>query len=83
MGLEKRGKGTGPMEDRDGCLEGLFKLLMLTAVTDYLQRRFGFGRGCSCTGIGCGMVLLVCFVVFACSILTGTDWTRLQIAWPF
>lgn len=71
------------MEDRDGCLEGLLKLFALTAVTDYLQRRFGFGRGCSCTGIGCGTILLIFFVVFACSIVTGTDWTRLQIVWPF
>lgn len=71
------------MEDRDGCLEGLFKLFMLTAATDWLQKRFGFGRGCSCTGLGCGVVILVLFVVFACSIVTGTDWTRLQMAWPF
>ena len=38
------------MERRQGCLTGLLELFMLTALFDSLQKRFGFGRGCSCTG---------------------------------
>ena len=56
------------MDERPGCLGGLF---------DFLQDNFGFGRGCSCTGIGCGFLLLILFILFACQILLGTDWTRL------
>jgi predicted PurR-regulated permease PerM len=65
------------MNNRPGCLVGLFKLFLLDVVFDWLQRRFGFGRGCSCSGIGCGIILFIIFVALACSTLTGTDWTRL------
>ena len=71
------------MRERQGCLGGLLQLFMLTAATDWLEKRFGFGRGCSCSGIGCGFVILILFVIFACSIVAGTDWTRLYLAWPF
>jgi hypothetical protein len=64
------------MNNRPGCLSGLLKLTVLNFVFDWLQERFGFGRGCSCTGIGCGVILLILFVMFACSIVTGTDWFR-------
>jgi len=65
------------MNDRPGCLSGIFKLILLDWLFDFLQDRFGFGKGCSCSGIGCGFILLIIFIGLACSILTGTDWTRL------
>ena len=64
------------MRDRPGCLSGLFKLAFLNWLFDWLQDRFGFGRGLSCTGIGCGLILLVIFVLLACGVITGTDWLR-------
>ena len=65
------------MRDRDGCLEGVLKLVLLTAVFDWLENRFGFGRGFSCTGVGCGFIILVVFIVMACGVVTGTDWLSL------
>lgn len=65
------------MERRPGCLVGLFKLAFLNVVFDWLQDRFGFGRGCSCTGMGCGVILTILFVILVCSTCTGTDWLRL------
>jgi hypothetical protein len=67
-------------DDRQGCLAGLLQFFLLNTVFDWLQDRFGFGRGCSCTGIGCGFILFIIWVGIACSILTGTNWTRL---WGF
>jgi hypothetical protein len=40
---------------------------------DWLNDNVGFGRG-GCTGVGCGLVLLVVALVFGCSILFGTNW---------
>jgi hypothetical protein len=65
------------MRDRDGCLEGILKLVLLTALFDWLEDNFGFGRGCSCSGIGCGFLILVIFVIAACGVITGTDWFSL------
>jgi hypothetical protein len=65
------------MERRPGCLEGLFKLAILTAAFDWLQDRFGFGRKTSCFSLGCGVILLFLFVVLVCGTCTGTEWTRL------
>jgi hypothetical protein len=65
------------MRDRPGCLSGLFKLAFLNWLFDWLQDRFGFGRRLSCTGIGCGLILLVIFVLLACGVITGTDWLRI------
>jgi uncharacterized membrane protein YtjA (UPF0391 family) len=65
------------MDRRPGCLGGLLRLAILNVVFDWLQENFGFGRGCSCTGIGCGTILFIIFVLMACSIMTGTDWFRL------
>ncbi len=62
------------MNNRPGCLSGLLKLAFLNWIFDWLQDRFGFGRGASCTGCGCGIILLVLFVLFSCSVLTGTNW---------
>ncbi|MGQ0602747.1 MAG: hypothetical protein ACT4QE_13765 [Anaerolineales bacterium] len=67
-------------DDRPGCLAGLLQLFLLNQIFDWLQDRFGFGRGCSCTGLGCGVIFFIIWVGIACSILTGTDWTRL---WGF
>lgn len=61
------------MNDRPGCLSGLIKLFALNWIIDWLQERFGFGRGGVC-GCGCGFILLLIFVVFACSIVTNTNW---------
>jgi hypothetical protein len=65
------------MDDRPGCLGGLFRLAIIAALFNWLQDRFGFGRGASCTGIGCGMILLLIFLVLVCGTCTGTDWLRL------
>lgn len=62
------------MDNRPGCLSGLLKLFLLDAVMDWLQGRFGFGRGASCTGCGCGFILLLIGVLFSCSIIFGTNW---------
>jgi hypothetical protein len=65
------------MNRRGGCLEGLLKLFLLNRLFDWLQGRYGFGRGASCTGCGCGLILLLIFLALTCSVITGTDWTRL------
>jgi hypothetical protein len=51
-------------------------MFLLTAAFDWLQKRFGFGRGCSCTGFGCGFLLLIIFILLMCNIITGTNWLR-------
>jgi hypothetical protein len=58
---------------RDGCLEGLLKLLFLNIVFDWLQDNVGFGRG-GCSGCGCGIILLLIFLALACRIVFNTDW---------
>ncbi len=62
------------MNNRQGCLAGLFKLLMLDVLFDWLQRTFGFGRGVSCTGCGCGFILLIVFIALSCQVLLNTNW---------
>ena len=64
------------MRDRQGCLAGLLQLFLLDKLFDWLQKNVGFGRS-GCFGFGCGMILLVLFVLFACGILTNTDWLSL------
>ncbi len=61
------------MNDRPGCLGGILRLLALRWLFNWLQENFGFGRGGVC-GCGCGFVLLLLFLIFACGIITGTDW---------
>lgn len=58
---------------RQGCLEGLLKLFLLTAVFDWLEDNVGFGRG-GCSGCGCGIILLLIFLALACRIIFNTDW---------
>jgi hypothetical protein len=60
---------------RQGCLQGLFELFLLDTVFNFLNARFGFGRGCS--GIGCGLIFLCIFIVLACNIIFGTNWFSL------
>jgi hypothetical protein len=62
---------------RQGCLSGLLQLTFLNVIFNWMQTRFGFGRGASCSGLGCGLIMLILFIIFACSILGGTDWFRL------
>jgi hypothetical protein len=72
------------MKQRQGCLQGLFELFMLNTIFDWLQKRFGLGRGVSCTGCGCGLIMLIIFVIMACSIIFSTDWFRFSwSALPF
>lgn len=60
------------MEERPGCLSGILKLVLLGWLFDWLQDNFGFGRGC--LGSGCGVILFFLFIIFACSIVFGTNW---------
>ncbi len=62
------------MRNRQGCLAALLELFLLDKLFDWLQRRFGFGRGC--VGTGCGIILLIVFILLACSIVTRTNWLR-------
>ena len=62
---------------RQGCLQGLLEMFMLNTLFDWLQDRFGFGRGPSCMGCGCGFILLIIFILLACQIIFGTDWFHL------
>jgi hypothetical protein len=65
------------MRNRQGCLAGLLELFLLDRLFNWLQRRFGLGRGCSCGGLGCGAVFVVLFLIIACSIVTQTNWLHL------
>jgi hypothetical protein len=58
---------------RDGCLEGLLKLFLLNLLFDWLQDNVGFGRG-GCSGCGCGVVLMLIFMMMACGIIVDTNW---------
>jgi hypothetical protein len=51
-------------------------LAILTAVFDWLQDRFGFGRGASCGGIGCGVILALLFILLFCGTCANVDWLR-------
>jgi len=62
---------------RPGCLSGLLKLFLLDRLFDWLQDRFGFGRGFSCGGCGCGFILLIISIALICQVVLGTDWFRL------
>ncbi|RLD03986.1 MAG: hypothetical protein DRI65_11660 [Chloroflexota bacterium] len=62
------------MNKGQGCLTGLFKLLMLDVLFDWLQDTFGFGKGASCSGCGCGFILLIIFVALTCQVIFNTNW---------
>lgn len=61
---------------RSGCLGGLLQLFLLDKLFDWLQGRFGFGRG-GCMGCGCGLILLLLFLALASGVIFNTDWLRL------
>jgi hypothetical protein len=63
------------MKNRQGCLASILELFLLDKLFNWLQRRFGFGRGCS--GVGCGIILLVIAILLACAVITKTNWLRL------
>jgi len=63
------------MKNRQGCLASLLELFLLDKLFNWLERRFGFGRGCS--GVGCGLILLVVAILLACAVITRTNWLRL------
>ena len=65
-----------------GFIGGLLTLLALDWVFDWLQERYGFGRGRTCAGCLVGVVLLLIFAALACAIITRTDWTRLAMTLP-
>jgi hypothetical protein len=69
------------MNNRPGCLDGLFRLFLLDALFDWLQHSFGFGRG-GCGGCGCGVVLVIIFLFLFFSVIFGHDWFRLFSAIP-
>ncbi len=56
---------------RQGCLQGLLELFLLDQLFNFLNARFGFGRGCS--GVGCGVIFLCIFIFLACSIIGNTN----------
>ncbi len=70
------------MDQRPGCLGGLFRIFLLDTLFNWLQRTVGFGRG-GCGGCGCGLILLIIFIVILVSIIFGTDWFRLVSTFPF
>jgi hypothetical protein len=69
------------MDNRPGCLGGLFRLFLLDWVFDWLQKTVGFGRG-GCGGAGCGCILMIIFMMIFFSIIFGTDWFKLFSALP-
>ncbi len=66
------------MNQRPGCFSGLLKLLLLDWLFEFLEHRFGFGRRTSCSGCGCGFILLIIFIVLACYVLGGTNWSQFR-----
>ena len=64
------------MDDRPGCLSGIFKFFLLGWLYDSLQDTFGYGRG-GCIGCGCGTILLILMIIAVLSIIFNTDWLSL------
>ena len=64
------------MDQRPGCLGGLFRIFLLDTVFNWLQRTIGYGRG-GCGGCGCGLILMILFLVILFSILFGTNWFKI------
>ena len=64
------------MNNRPGCLSGLLKLFLVDTIFDFLQDRFCFGRGISCGGCGCGLILMIISTAILCSIIFNTNWTN-------
>ena len=68
-------------ERRPGCLTGLLEMFFLRSAYNWGQRNIGFGRG-GCFGCGCGMIMLIIFVLVFFSILFGTDWGSFRLLIP-
>jgi hypothetical protein len=64
------------MNDRPGCLAGLFKLFLIDTIGDWVQNKFGFGRG-GCCGCGCGFIILILSCLLTVSVLLGTNWFKI------
>lgn len=64
-------------DDRRGCFGFLFQWYILSKVTDWFQRMFGFKSG-NCFGCGCGCAIMVISVMIFLSLLFGTDFTKLS-----
>ena len=64
------------MKHRQGCLASLLELFLLDKLFNWLEWKIG-RRGCSCSGIGCGLIILVVAILLACPIITRTNWLRL------
>jgi hypothetical protein len=56
------------MKNRQGCLASLLELFLLDKLFNWLERRFGLGRG---------LIILVAAILLACSIITRTNWLSL------
>ncbi len=56
---------------RGGCLGTILQFLLLGWLFEWLERRFGWGRGTSCTGCGCGLIILIVFIILVIMTLTG------------
>jgi hypothetical protein len=65
------------MDNRPGCITGIFKLFLFRWLFDFMESRFGFGRGASCGGCGCGLIILLIFLMLVCSTITSTNWFKL------
>ena len=66
------------MQDRrQGIIEALVEMFLLKGAFDWLEQRFGFGKGCSCTGCIFGIIILCIALFLFCNIATGTNWGKL------
>jgi hypothetical protein len=61
------------MNQNPGCLSGLLKLFLIDTIAQFMQRKFGVGRG-GCCGCGCGVVIFIIATTLICSTLLGTNW---------
>lgn len=64
-------------DKRQGILQALIEMFFLKSTFDWLETRFGFGKGCSCTGIIFGIIILCIALFLLCQILTGTNFGKL------
>ncbi len=64
-------------DKRQGILQAIIELFLLKGVFDWLQNRFGFGRGCSCAGLFFGVIILCIALYLLCNIVTGTNFGKL------
>jgi len=75
--IVKRFLRGGLTKNRQGCLASLLELFLLDKLFNWLERRFGLGRDCSCSGSVAAAIILVVAILLACSIITKANWVRL------